>query len=1062
MTIRKSQLEDSRGRIRPTNLSEAGVKQLLMTYRKHGAVVHDWVPRPGFLYSQVRAISARINQNYDAWPSEELKKSYRTFIGKPIFVNHNNFDPSRARGRVIAARYIENGNDKYVETVMEVDAQRFPKLASEIRSGGLDSVSMGVEAGFTICSYCNNKATDAHDMCDHVKYHKGERLRKHNHRTGKIEDVMVYENCYKLGFFELSYVFDPADETAVVSKVLVANRKHADSYNDESGVGPVANDPKPAFAVPMYVPGQSYGADQEAIEMPPVAAPFGKGSEPAGEATHAWHSGFGDHAVGGGGGGEHAPGGQTSELFGGGGSFDKTSLYRLKQAFGEVKAPQPVNTLRNRAKEVKKEDFKHWVESPEELQDPDTSKADRLQRRGLERERPPMSNVARKKRIAMPYTEDGYVEGGGWIPGEDFDPSDPDEMEVMHAVWEQEKYDRMRQLERENEDLRSALGKYEGDGDDDADDWEREGSRMSKRAGRRFYAEDEESESAEPEGDSGGGEEAPEDPQGGGGDPQELVADYLAWCDQSGAAPGPDTLQAWGQEAGLGPDELQAVFQVIQAVVAQVSQAEGAVGGGAEQAAPQGDPAAQQQMMARRRRQAFNNERKGNGMSGSLADRGRVASRGMRHFADDSGYTDGGPYGENDQGEQEEVFITQTPGEEEVAAPVPGDGTISNTENTLVAKVLRGTEQLKRDTAKLQAFRNARRRRADVISAPGQDEGSLGNPGVGEAAGFGETENFTGGGGPLTPSGYGAGAQATINSGQAARGKAGRRRQKWAADGGLPDADSYSPELSGTDEQDLQSPTEDLQPDKVETQPRDASLKAFAAFDHWLRQTTGRTASQHNPNFLRRQAARWAKSQGAPVEILFPTLRNVLREARKVEKEAKMRRYADESLDVAAPQDRIDVEAPVTNVTDEEAQASQFDLQDFGNNAGDNLAEPDLDTGSQIWAPGEGERQARKADAVAAVRLAEAYIKAGLTPEDEKWKLIASFQTMRHATVVDRTRLLENVIQANASRRKVTAGNRRGTVTRSAIPAGLSSRGRVASTTRTATNDPSFDCTLFL
>ena len=33
----------------------------------------------GFLYTQVRAISARINQNYDAWPSTELKKSYRTF-----------------------------------------------------------------------------------------------------------------------------------------------------------------------------------------------------------------------------------------------------------------------------------------------------------------------------------------------------------------------------------------------------------------------------------------------------------------------------------------------------------------------------------------------------------------------------------------------------------------------------------------------------------------------------------------------------------------------------------------------------------------------------------------------------------------------------------------------------------------------------------------------------------------------------------------------------------------------------------------------------------------------
>ena len=1028
MTIRKSQLEDSRGRIRPTNLSEAGVKQLLMTYRKHGAVVHDWVPRPGFLYSQVRAISARINQNYDAWPSEELKKSYRTFIGKPIFVNHNNFDPSRARGRVIAARYIENGNDKYVETVMEVDAQRFPKLASEIRSGGLDSVSMGVEAGFTICSYCNNKATDVHDMCDHVKYHKGERLRKHNHRTGKIEDVMVYENCYKLGFFELSYVFDPADETAVVSKVLVANRKKADSYHDPSyEIGGAANDPKPAYAVPMYQPGLTYGDAEDGVKMPPVVTPFGKGSEPASEATHAYHSGFG--ASGG--------GTDTSGLLGGGGSFDKASSLRLKRGFGEVKKPEAVNTLRNRAKEVKKEDFKHWVESPEELQDPDTSKADRLQRRGLEREVPAMSNVAHRRQAGpIGHWTEAVCDGCGYQAQAPFEVNDyavgrGDDSSYMGSFCDDCTENGTMQKKWREVSKKRRQGTSE------------KGSRMS----RRFYAEDEEteeSESAEPEGDSGGGEEAPED---GGGDPQELVADYLAWCDQSGAAPGPDTLQAWGQEAGLGPDELQAVFQVIQAVVAQVSQAEGG-GGAPEQAAPQGDPAAQQ-MMARRRRQ---NTRKGNGMSGSLADRGRVASRGMRHFADDSGFTDGGPYGENDQGEQEEVFITQTPGEEPVAAPVPGDGTISNTENTLVAKVLRGTEQLKRDTAKLQAFRNARRRYAEDSS------GEIGSFTTGDSGSAASAPKAPAGGGGQ---GYFEIAPGLAAGASAVQSRQGRRRM-WAADGGLPDADSYSPELSGTDEQDLQSPTEDLQPDKVETQPRDASLKAFAAFDHWLRQTTGRTARQHNPNFLRRQAARWAKSQGAPVEILFPTLRNVLREARKVEKEAKMRRYADESLDVAAPQDRIDVEAPVTNVTDEEAQASQFDLQDFGNNAGDNLAEPDLDTGSQIWAPGEGERQARKADAVAAVRLAEAYIKAGLTPEDEKWKLIASFQRMRHATVVDRTRLLENVIQANASRRKVTAGNRRGTVTRSAIPAGLSSRGRVASTTRTATNDPSFDCTLFL
>ena len=127
--------------------------------------------KPGFLYTQVRAISARINQNFDGWPSAELKKAYRTFIGKPVFVNHQNFDPEKARAKVVASRYVEAGNDKYIETVMEIDARRFPKLAQVIKDGSLDSVSMGVEAGFTICSVCNNKAVDTPDFCNHVRFH---------------------------------------------------------------------------------------------------------------------------------------------------------------------------------------------------------------------------------------------------------------------------------------------------------------------------------------------------------------------------------------------------------------------------------------------------------------------------------------------------------------------------------------------------------------------------------------------------------------------------------------------------------------------------------------------------------------------------------------------------------------------------------------------------------------------------------------------------------------------------------------------------------------------------
>lgn len=177
-----------------------------------------------------------------------------------------------------------------------------------------------------------------------------------------------------------------------------------------------------------------------------------------------------------------------------------------------------------------------------------------------------------------------------------------------------------------------------------------------------------------------------------------------------------------------------------------------------------------------------------------------------------------------------------------------------------------------------------------------------------------------------------------------------------------------------------------------------------------------------------------------------------------------MKRRADESLEVAAPQDRWDVETPVSDITDAEAQASQYDLGDFGSNAGDSIADPNLETDSQIWAPGEGDSGTksanRKADAVAAVRYAEAYINAGL-PHRDKWQLVAQAQTMRHAMVVDRTRVLEAVVEANTQRsrtRKVAAAVSRGTA--NGLPRGMTAP-RTAST-RTAANDPSNDIGMWL
>lgn len=402
-----------------------------------------------------------------------------------------------------------------------------------------------------------------------------------------------------------------------------------------------------------------------------------------------------------------------------------------------------------------------------------------------------------------------------------------------------------------------------------------------------------------------------------------------------------------------------------------------------------------------RRSSAGNRRGKGSAM-GSLAGRGRVAARGrMRHFADDSGHVDGGPYGDNvDQGVQEEVYISQVPAPDSDDLPTTGDGTISNTENTLVAR--RMQKKIRAKAADLQRELRAYRKFAEEC-----------------------------------------------------------------CDDNIIEPTEVNPELSGTDDQEYKGDFDSVQPDAVPTQPKDASVHVFRSFDNWLRSTTGRTARQHgNANFIRRQAASYAKAANIPLDRMFPTLDLVLRQARKTEtdRRAAMRRRADEKLELAAPQERIDVETPVSDVTDADAQASQYDLGDFGNNAGDDIADPDLDTSSQIWAPGEGESTKsanRKADAVAAVRYAEAYINAGL-PHRDKWQLVAQAQTMRHATVVDRTRVLEAVVSSNTQRarsRKVAAAVSRGTA--NGLPRGLSTP-RTASTQRTAANDPSNDIGIWL
>lgn len=188
-------------------------------------------PREGYIYVRSRAISSRTNDNFDTFPAAEIKKAWRTFIGKPVFVNHHNDDPKRARGVIVDAALHEDVSpfgepDTWVEVLMEVDAVRFPKLAAMVLSGDIDKTSMGCSVERSRCSFCGNEAESPIDFCKHVKSMKGRRINRTT-ASGVKEAVLVSEICLGISFFENSLLVEtPADPTATAFVDPDLNKSH--------------------------------------------------------------------------------------------------------------------------------------------------------------------------------------------------------------------------------------------------------------------------------------------------------------------------------------------------------------------------------------------------------------------------------------------------------------------------------------------------------------------------------------------------------------------------------------------------------------------------------------------------------------------------------------------------------------------------------------------------------------------------------------------------------------------------------------------------------------------
>jgi hypothetical protein len=199
---------------------------------------------PDNLFVKVFAIKKdEVNDNADAFSEAELIKATHTFIGVPVFCNHQNDDVEKARGIVVHAWYDKEKGG--INTIARVDRVAYPTLARGIEEGIIVGTSMGCSVDYSLCSICHNKAHTAEEYCDCVKHRKNKKFSGkvkcefHESKNEPVEDcpicgskkgktkqekelkeAKIYEHNFGIKFIEDSFVVNPACHDCLVQEIF--------------------------------------------------------------------------------------------------------------------------------------------------------------------------------------------------------------------------------------------------------------------------------------------------------------------------------------------------------------------------------------------------------------------------------------------------------------------------------------------------------------------------------------------------------------------------------------------------------------------------------------------------------------------------------------------------------------------------------------------------------------------------------------------------------------------------------------------------------------------------
>lgn len=147
------------------------------------------------------------NNNNDIFPESELKKAARSWIGRPLCVDHKSDSVDGVRGIILDTHYDERL--KQVVGLCALDKVNYPDLARKVSTGVVRYGSMGTAVATSVCSECSNKATTPKEYCSHISSKSA---------WGEIN--------VGLNPIEYSLVVQPAEPGAMLLRCFASIEKH--------------------------------------------------------------------------------------------------------------------------------------------------------------------------------------------------------------------------------------------------------------------------------------------------------------------------------------------------------------------------------------------------------------------------------------------------------------------------------------------------------------------------------------------------------------------------------------------------------------------------------------------------------------------------------------------------------------------------------------------------------------------------------------------------------------------------------------------------------------------